>query len=241
MAQNCSFLLNEELCMTIADWYDQAPFRCIDPAAIKGYRALKEESARQYEALLEAGLKIEPWLRRGQPYKSASELAREVRRSGVLYVYLTRNGHGRSGSEIDLREQDLLAAEPQTPHPMTELTGIRVRNVDIMYNDLFRAVHDFFGHIMRGCSFTPVGEFQASWYHLRMYSEESHPVLLSETVGQICWFFYGMHVRGPNGKILQPQDSGYIPPSKRLYSLQKTPPLPDKFVSAFHSLFRHAA
>jgi hypothetical protein len=231
-----SLVIDEDLCFSIADWYEKAPIRSKDPKTLAAYRLFKEETAQQYEALLEAGLTIEPWLTEGQPYRSASNLHQKVSSSGLLYVYLTTSGQGHAGKDpnpIGYSEMRNLA-----PHPMTELTGLRFRNVDIMYNDLFRAVHDIFGHVMNRCSFSINGEFRATWHHLQMYSDEVHPVILSETIGQICWFFYGPHLRTPSGNLRQLEDPCFIPPNRRLYPIQKTSSMPNEWITKYLSQFQ---
>ena len=50
-----------------------------------------------------------------------------------------------------------------------EGVAYQVGGVRFLYNDVFRAVHDFFGHVAPGNSFTARGEFMAAWDHCQMY------------------------------------------------------------------------
>ncbi|MFD7094676.1 hypothetical protein [Streptomyces xanthophaeus] len=219
--------LDESLCLTIADWYASAPDSAEDPETRRQYEILKLETGQQFEAMRRAGVHIRPWLEGGQPYKSSAHLWREVVNSGTLYVYLTSLGHGESGSTPDA-----------VAHPMVEPSEYVIDGVRFAHNDVFRAVHDFFGHIARGNPFTAHGEHLAAWDHSHMYPADCHPVLLSETVSQICWFYYGPHLRDSRGRIPSPGSEDYVPPRDRPYSPQKTTPLPHELMDGFFSLFK---
>lgn len=202
----------------VAQWYDGAALRCECPDTHSAYAQFKLETFSQFEELVRAGVDIRPWVRSGQPYDRAQDLFREVRQTGTLYVYLTRRGHGDDASSD---RNEVTPPRPQS-HPMTSLTGIRIGNRDLMYNDLFRAVHDAFGHVMEQVNFSIEGELLAAREHAQLYSKSAHSVMLSETVGQICWFYAGPHLH----------DGG-----PRRYSDQKTEPMPRHLVEGFFDIF----
>jgi hypothetical protein len=55
-------------------------------------------------------------------------------------------------------------------------------------NDMFRAVHDFFGHAATGRGFAQDGE-EAAWvHHSQMFSREARAALTTETRGQNSWY-----------------------------------------------------
>ena len=61
-------------------------------------------------------------------------------------------------------------------------------------NDMFRAVHDVFGHAACGRGFDPDGE-EAAWVkHCTMYSGLARHALTTETRGQTCALLF--HYRG---------------------------------------------
>lgn len=219
--------LDPRVCLAIADWFDAARESSGDPQEKYQYEILKEETIRQFEAILEAGVEVRPWLESGQPYVGSKQLRRDVTEAGRIYVYLTSNGHGQGGSSPD-----------SVKHPMVELTHYDFAGIRFTYNDVFRVVHDFFGHVARGSSFAARGEFIATWDHCQMYPEDCRQVLLTETIGQICWFYYGPHLRDADGRVLAPGSPGYITPGDRPYSSQKITPLPQELVDAFLSLFK---
>ncbi|GAA2714978.1 hypothetical protein ACFY2R_21640 [Micromonospora olivasterospora] len=212
----------EELALRVAAAYDRAGGRP-EAAALAGYVRFAAENLAQFRALTAAGMRVVPWRGPGQPYRDSADLRERVRRTRTLAVYLTRDGHGPGPSTA--------------PHPLREPSPVTVDGVVFTHNDVFRAVHDLFGHVMLGNSFGPRGEFRAAWCHLRMYSRQAHPVLFAEQVGQICWFFYGPHLLGADGRPRRPGDPGYLPPSRRPYPEQKVTLLDGRLLDEFTSLF----
>ncbi|MDQ0672918.1 hypothetical protein QFZ36_000479 [Pseudarthrobacter siccitolerans] len=73
-------------------------------------------------------------------------------------------------------------------------------------NDVFRAVHDAFGHGSIGSSFGPNGE-EAAWVkHSQMFSPAAQPAMTTETRGQTCTFLYGN-----DGKFFSEQKAILLP------------------------------
>jgi hypothetical protein len=73
-------------------------------------------------------------------------------------------------------------------------------------NDMFRAVHDVFGHAAIGRDFSRDGEEAAYLSHRQMFPKEAHAALASETRGQNSYLNYG-HERdfpdqGPGTKLV---------------------------------------
>ena len=181
---------DEAYCRRVADWYDRSPTAYDD----RRYARFTRETLRQYQTIVDAGYAVLPWQRPGVPYRDSTELCTAVRATRRVYVYLTRDGHG-DGPPVGF-------------HPLREPSGVVVDGVALAYNDVFRAVHDVFGHVMYGNGFSAAGEFRAAYGHMRMYSEAVHPVVFTEQVAQICWYFFGPHLdrgaprRYPDQKVL---------------------------------------
>nr|WP_198048368.1 crotonobetainyl-CoA--carnitine CoA-transferase [Saccharomonospora iraqiensis] len=196
-----------DYCRRVARWFDRAPQLVYDSRLSRLYHRFKWETLQQYRLLLDTGITIEPWVWSGQPYRGSAALRESVLATGVLYVYLTDSGHGvgRTGY-----------------HPMSALTGLRVSGVEFRYNDVFRAVHDVFGHVMFDNDFSARGEFRATYCHLWMYTPDVHPVLLTEQVAQISWYYFGPHL-----------DRG----DRRRYSDQKVFEFPRSFLDEFMGMF----
>lgn len=215
--------VDEAFCTEVADRFDEAVSCLTDAETQRCYAAMKRETLHQFHALVDGGVVVRPWLAGGQPYRSSAELRAQVDETSTIYVYLTRCGHGP-------------CAEADENHPMCEVSPVVIEDEPLLYNDLFRAVHDAFGHVMRGNGFGVSGEFLATHEHLRMYSDEARPAVFAETVGQISWFYYGPHLRS-HGRLLRPGEPGYLPPARRPYPQQKVFLFPDEILARYDALF----
>ena len=90
-----------------------------------------------------------------------------------------------------------------------------------LVNDLFRAVHDIFGHAKEGHQFGPRGEENAWRQHVRMFTQAARSAMTSETRGQNSWVNYGPHLRREDGTLPELGDTDFIHPKDRPYSEQK--------------------
>lgn len=181
---------DESFCRRVADHFERAPLFDYDAGLARCYGEFKQENLRQYLLVRAAGIDVHPWLAPGQPYRGSVELREAVRSTRTLHVFLTSAGHGPGPARRD--------------HPMLEPAGITVDGVEFCHNDVFRVVHDVFGHVMSGTGFSPSGELTASYCHMAMYPEVAHPALFTEQVAQSCWFFHGPHAgegRYPEQKV----------------------------------------
>jgi len=214
---------DETFCCEVADRFESAPAHAYDDELARRYDRMKAENLRQYEAILDAGIRVEPWLRRGQPYRDAGAMARSVRKTRTIHVFLTRDGHG--------------PGRGRGPHPLREPSGVTASAVPLTHNDLFRVTHDVFGHVMLGNSFGPAGELRAAYCHMTLFSELARPVLFTENVAQTCWFFFGSHLRDEAGRLRRPGDPGYLPPRRRPYPEQKIFAFEPSYLDEFRRMF----
>lgn len=188
----------------IADAFEAMKDAPNSPRVKAAYKALADETKLQYNAIKKAGYKIEPWDKPGQPYKNSAEMVADVKNNKHLWFFKTDEGFGSGVSD---------------QHPLLKESGVIINGHNLKYNDLFRAVHDFFGHTKLGNQFGPKGEEIAWREHSRMFSDEARRAMTTETRGQNSWTNFGKHVRDKN-----------IPLDKRPYAEQKTGLLPDEFV-----------
>lgn len=92
-----------------------------------------------------------------------------------------------------LREQylntgTLTIFRSQGEHQILDGDGLEYKGREETCNSLFRAVHDYFGHLASGGEFGWLGETRAYFSHAAMFTEGARRALFSETVGQQCWY-----------------------------------------------------
>jgi hypothetical protein len=176
--------VDPERAKRIAAAYDAMPHDPDHPLVKASYGALLKETLGQYQAMKRAGMKMEFYPDPSQdPYKSNPRLAVEdVRNNNHMYVYPTDAGFG-SGPELTGKSEN----------PMLGDSGEKWNGKPVMFNDLFRAVHDYFGHAKEGVGFRADGEENAWRSHAAMFSPLARIALGTETRGQNSWLNYGPH------------------------------------------------
>lgn len=165
----------------IAAAYDAMPHDPQNPAVKRAYAAMIDETLAQYQAMLDDGVKIE-FIGRDQPDPYAGNprnMTEDVRNNKHMWVFNTKQGFG-SDATFDPIDNPLLA---ETPFKISGQTATA--------NDIFRAVHDYFGHVKEGVGFRADGEENAWRSHSAMYSPEARKAMTSETRGQNSWVNYG--------------------------------------------------
>lgn len=168
----------------IADAYEAMPHEPNHPLVKASYEALLSETKGQYEAMKRAGVNLEFYPDpNDDPYKSNPRLAVEdVKHNNHMYIYPTDAGYG-SGDALSGADEN----------PLLRDSGERWHGKPVLFNDLFRAVHDYFGHAKEGVGFRADGEENAWRQHAAMFSPLARIALGSETRGQNSWLNYGPH------------------------------------------------
>ncbi|MFM0172371.1 hypothetical protein PQR33_23955 [Paraburkholderia sediminicola] len=179
----------------IADEYDRLVHDASEPATAHSYAALIAETMRQYEFIRTTGLHIEllPLDFSIDPYRLTPRLAiLDVVRNNHLWVSPTLAAFGSDGvdSYYDVESNPLL----------TE-TNEYIGGIRLVVNDVFRIVHDYFGHIKEGVGFRADGEENAWRIHSAMYSEDALGALTTELRGQNSWLNFG-----PSGEFNRTAD-----------------------------------
>ena len=190
----------------IAQAYTDMKHEPNDPAVAAAYKALAGETKAQYRYVLATGLKIES-MKEGQPDPYPEGPGKHVREdllNGHLWYYPTKFGFGSDAS-----------FDPST-NPLLEETEFKNDAGETMLvNDLFRVVHDFFGHGMEGAGFGARGEENAWQAHMRLFSESAIPAMTSETRGQNSWVNYGpfgaANRADPKNTVYADQKTGIMP------------------------------
>jgi hypothetical protein len=200
--------------MARADAYEAAQHNPNDPATARSYEAMNSQIYKQYEALKNAGVKMEPWTKEGQPYKNSAEMVQDVEKNGHLY-YFQSEAEGGLGQTVDEAPGNpLMKRDPAN---------------GLLYNDMLRAVHDYFGHAIHKFQFGPIGEEGAWMEHRKMFTPEAVPALTTETRGQNSWVNYGPQMRDEAGNLIKKGEPGYLSPTERKFAVQKTMVLPERF------------
>jgi hypothetical protein len=146
----------------------------------KSYDALIDETQAQYEALKKAGYKFEFMPKSGDPYGNPRNAINDLVQNKHLYVLPTESGFGGTR-----------AKEASKLNPLLQKTDEKWDGKPVLANDMFRAVHDVFGHAKHGVGFRATGEENAFQSHARMFSPEALPAAASETRGQNSWVNFG--------------------------------------------------
>lgn len=210
--------VNETTLRRVADFYENAKNEPEKPEVQKAYRALAEETRAQYDDMVANGIKIEPYEGKGEPYANSAAMLADVRDNKHLYFFLTKNAFGEGA---DAGNNALL-----------EKSGIKINGIDLLYNDLFRAVHDYFGHTAEGFEFGPRGEYNAYLAHSRMFSDEAKPALAAETLAQNAWVNFGPQLRRADGSLPKAGDADFVPIAKRRFADQKNTVVPPELLQA---------
>lgn len=202
----------------VADAFDSAPHMPFDPEVQTAYRAMASETLDQYKTISDSGIRFEIWDKGGEPYKNSAEMLNDVRQNKRMYILSTENDFGQTAITDAMRAEN----------PLLQYSGYTdVNGKPLLINDVFRGVHDFFGHGVRGNSFGAVGEENAWIEHALMYSPTARRAMTTETRGQNSWVNFGPHMRNADGTIKKPGDAGYTDARNRPFAEQKIMLLPE--------------
>jgi hypothetical protein len=157
----------------ISDAFDAMKHSPNDPEVAAAYEALSKETVDQYNAFLDAGYTVE--INNEEPYANSQEMIDDLRKNKRIKIFSTESGFGDTP----------ITAKQRKENPLLATTKFKdVNGEPMLINDLFRAVHDFYGHAELGNSFGPLGEENAWNVHARMFSPLARRAMTSETRGQ---------------------------------------------------------
>ena len=204
----------------IADVYESLEDSPNDPKVQEAYSLMADETAAQHQEIIDAGYEVEIWNGEGEPYANAQEMIDDVRDNKHMWIYSTEAGFGDTAITEEQRQQNKLLQD----------SGFKDKNGNtLLYNDLFRFVHDFFGHTERGNGFGPVGEENAWDVHSRMYTPLARRAMTTETRGQNSWVNFGPKMRNKKGELIKKGEEGYLSPKDRPFAPQKMALMPGKY------------
>lgn len=174
--------VNKDRAERIAAAFDAMKHEPQDQKVAAAYKALIAETVAQWEAIKKAGLKVSP-MKKGMadPYAASPRLAQvDVEENNHLWFYPTDFGFGNDVTGFDPKD-----------NPLFEFTGEVIDGHKMRANDVFRIVHDYFGHFKEGVGFRADGEENAWRQHAAMFSDLARGALTTETRGQNSWLNFG--------------------------------------------------
>jgi hypothetical protein len=180
----------------LANQYELMQNNPSDPKVKKAYNAMIDETLDQYEALRKAGYQFNFMPEGGDIYGNPRNAINDIVMNKRLSVFPTEQGFGGPS-----------AAKALEANPLLMRIGEKWQGKDVTANDVFRAVHDVFGHAKYGTGFRAGGEENAFQAHARMYSPEALPAVTSETRGQNSWVNFGPY--GAQNRIANPALTEY--------------------------------
>lgn len=198
--------VDPERAARIAAAFDAMPHDPQNPDVKAAYDAMIRETLAQWEAIKETGLVVE-FITGADPYGNPRNAILDVVQNNHLWVFPTDAGFGGSESaNVDISGNPLLQV----------VEGETISGRPVRANDIFRVVHDYFGHVMEGVGFRAEGEENAWQQHMAMFSPLARKALTTETRGQNSWVNFGPFAkanRTANGADTQyaPQKIGVLP------------------------------
>ena len=197
-----SYDVSPERGAKIAAEYEKMKHDPTNPKVKRAYDALIKETEDQWKHIQDTGLRVSK-IEGDNPYpKGSKDVLKDINENNHLFYYPTQQGFGSGDQESD--------------HPMLQKSKHKINGEEVPANDIFRIVHDYFGHAKEGNGFGPRGEENAWMGHKQMYSPEAQKALTTETRGQNSWVNFG-----PKGKQNQSD------PANTTYADQKAGLLPD--------------
>jgi len=178
--------VDEKRAKRIADAYDKMEHNPSDPEVLEAYIAMRDETYAQYRAILEGhpDLVIEFFPDGKDTYGNPRNATQDAVENNHLYIFPTVSGYGSNDTDIDVSDNPLLEESP-----------FKFGDQPALANDIFRAVHDYFGHIKDGNGFRARGEEHAWRSHSAMYTPKARRAMTSKTRGQNSWVNFGPHAK----------------------------------------------
>jgi hypothetical protein len=180
--------VDPEFAARVADAYEEMPHAPQDPEVQAAYADLIKQTMDQYKALTDGGYKFYFFDKETDPYDGNPwDAMRDLRENQTMAVFATEAGYGSGAGDLDVADNPMLADTGLT-WSYGAPDGPKKR---VLANDLFRAVHDAFGHGLEGAGFRARGEENAWQAHVRLFTGDAVKAITSETRGQNSWLNYG--------------------------------------------------
>lgn len=177
--------LDEARAKRISDAFVAMKNNPSNPKVKAAYEALAKETLDQYQDFLDAGYTVE--INNEEPYANSQEMIDDLRDNNRIKIFSTESGFGSKG----------ITEKQRKNNPLLKDSGFKdINGKPLLINDVFRAIHDFYGHAELGNSFGPKGEENAWNIHARMFSPLARRAMTTETRGQNSYVnFSGVNER----------------------------------------------
>ena len=151
------------------------------------YDAMMRETIQQYDFIVSKGLNIIKHLGKGEPYANSKEMLKDLKDNKTLKFLPNEFAFGQTLSKIE----DNIGLQP---------SGRKLKDgYELTNSEVFRVVHDYFGHGILGNQFGAIGEENATLQHLDLFSDIAAPAVIFQTRGQNSW----VNFSGENTKAIQ--------------------------------------
>jgi hypothetical protein len=191
--------VDETRARRIADAYEAMANDPADPQVRAAYDQMARETLAQWSVIKRSGLQVEFNAGGVDPYLDNPRNAiLDVVNNNHMFVFSTEEGYGQTGiSDAERAVNPMLAVVP----------GETWSGQPVLVNDVFRVVHDYFGHAKEGVGFRADGEENAWRSHAAMYTPLARQAMTSETRGQNSWVNYGP--QGEANRTAKVNDTGF--------------------------------
>jgi hypothetical protein len=170
----------------LAKAWEEMPINDLqNPLVKRAYTALANSLKEQFKVI---PIKVELMETIDEPYANSDAVRRDVSLNNRFKVYATTpETFGPPGSNFK-------------NHPLLKDSGLKdVNGKPMLYNDLLRAVHDYFAHNLTETQFGPNGEAAAWRNHMAITPDPfARWALTAETRGQNAWQNFRPGVEGLN-------------------------------------------
>lgn len=165
------------------------------PETKSAYKAMIDETLEQYQKIINKGYKVE--INNSEPYDSSADMIKDLRENKSMKIFSTESGFG----------DEAITDKQRKENPLLQETKFKDANgIPLLANDVFRFVHDFFGHAKFGNGFGAVGEENAWNVHARMYSPLARRAMTTETRGQNSF----VNFSGVNDEVFKKRDKARV-------------------------------
>jgi GNAT superfamily N-acetyltransferase len=176
--------LFEKVSKMMADAYSKVKNEPTKEEVKESYDALVEETNAQYDFIVAKGLKVVKYEGIGEPYEDSSDMLKDLRENNTLKFLPNKVAFGQEANKA-IDNIGLL------PSGRKLADGYELTN-----SEVFRVVHDYFGHGILGNQFGAIGEENATLQHLDLYSDIAALAVIFQTRGQNSWVnFSGENTR----------------------------------------------